>query len=255
VERIEGQADGAQETPSRWAQAVRQFALRGLLLCATLFLIEVGLFFAVSSSPFFPGEHSAYTSAANQLGNQTSSSTAPQLFTMIFTNNLRIALIEMIPVFGTIFFAISIYATARVTEAIAGIQGIPAPLVLLLLFIFPYSYIELPAYAVATAEGIYLLYALVVRLRGRGGSLSGEAVQFGINLIIMTVMLAVAALFEAVTIEIRVYFWITWVPFIGLVLVVLWLNRRLSRIRREEFRRTVGASAGPAPPVRGSPAS
>jgi uncharacterized membrane protein SpoIIM required for sporulation len=159
---MENEVSGAEETQSRWSQAIRQFAVRGLLLCLTLFLIEVGLFFAVTSIPFLPGEHAFYTSQANALSNQTGSSTSPQLFVLIFTNNFRIALIEMIPVLGAIFFAISIYATARVTQAIAGIDNVPAlVLVLLLLLIFPHSFIELPAYAVATAEGMYLLYASV----------------------------------------------------------------------------------------------
>jgi hypothetical protein len=48
-------------------------------------------------------------------------------------------------------------------------------------------------------------------------------------------MLAVAAAFETVEIELGAYFWVTWVPFIGLILAVLQLNRRLSRIRKEKI--------------------
>jgi uncharacterized membrane protein SpoIIM required for sporulation len=238
---MESQVSAPEEVTSSWVQAVREFAVRGLLLCLTLFLLEVGIFFFVSSSPYFPGEHAFYTSQANQLSSQVTNSTSNQLLFQIFTNNFRIALIEMIPGFGAILFAISIYATARVTQAIAGIDNVPAVLlVLLLLLIFPHSFLELPAYAVATAEGLYLFYAGLylahALLTGAGGKLrrlSMEAWQFGINLLIVTVMLGVAALFETVEIVLGVYFWIMWVPFIGIIIAVIRFNRRLTRIRRE----------------------
>jgi uncharacterized membrane protein SpoIIM required for sporulation len=243
--RIEDKESVEQQPPSLWGQAIRQFALRGLLLCLTLFLIEVGLFFAVSSSAYFPGEHAYYASQANQLSNQTTGSTGPQLLVLIFTNNFRIALIEMVPLVGVVFFAFSIYATARVTQAIAGIDNVPALLlVVLLLLIFPHSYIELPAYAVATAEGLYLTYA-IMKSFGVGGRMRKELVQLGINVVLVTAMLAVAAVFETVEIELGVYFWITWVPFIGLVAAVAWLNRRLLKIKREEAARSAAPPYAP----------
>ena len=246
---MDSQVSVPDEPRSPWERAIRQFAVRGLLLCLTLFLIEVGLFFFVSSTPYFPGEQTLYTSQANQLSSQVSNSTSYQLLFQIFTNNLRIALIEMIPIVGTIFFAISIYATARVTQAIAGIDGVPALfLVVLLLVVFPHSFIELPAYAVATAEGLYLFYAIVKWLgatrEGDPGRMGRELWQLAINLTIVTVMLAVAAVFETVEIVLGTHFWITWVPFIGMVLGVLWLNRRLSKIRRDEDGETVAAPTG-----------
>lgn len=218
--------------------------MRGLLLCLTLFLIEVGLFFAISSIPFLPGERSFYVTQANQLGNQTSTSTTPQLFVMIFTNNYRIALIEMVPLLGVILFAVSIWETARVIEAIAAIHGESALLLVLLLFaIYPHTYIELPAYAVATAEGIYLLYAIAKALGWNKGNMRAEVYQLAINVAIVTVMLAVAALFESVEIALGLSFWITWVPFVALIYVVVRLNRRLSKIREEAESATIAPPA------------
>ncbi len=242
---MDSQVSVPDEPPSPWERAIRKFAVRGLLLCLTLFLIEIGLFFFVSSSPYFPGEQILYTSQANHLSSQVNNSTSYQLLAQIFTNNFRIALIEMIPVVGAIFFAISIYATARVTQAIAGIDSAPVLLlVLLLLLIFPHSFIELPAYAVATAEGLYLFYAIVKWLGGDGETLSREWYQLLLNFCIVTVMLAVAAVFETVEIVLGNLFWITWVPFIGMVLGVLWLNRRLSKIRKDEGGETLAAPTG-----------
>ncbi|MDA4137257.1 MAG: stage II sporulation protein M [Thaumarchaeota archaeon] len=218
--------------------AVKEFARRGLLLCVALFLIEVALFFVISGLPFFAGEQALYTSQSNQIGNEFQNAGLLATFWGIFTNNLRIGLIEMIPGIGLILFAFSIYATARIVEVDAISYSAPAALVFLSLFLFPHTYIELPAYAVATAEGLLLLYALFRWLFDSTGRSSvrwrTEGTQFVVNLAIVTVMLLVAALFEAVEIRLGgVLSLVTWIPFVVLVVVVLVLNRRLSRIRKE----------------------
>jgi len=230
-------ASGSNQVASQWDSAVRQFAKRGLALCLILFLVELALLVLVSSAPFFPGEQSLYTGQAKSLGGLVQNSTTPQLALEIFSNNYKIALEEMIPGFGALLFAISLYATARVTKAIAIDDKVPALSLVLLLFILPHSWIELPAYAVATAEGLYLLAAIVRTARFVGptrdwGRLRIEAWQLALNLIIVTVMLAVAAVFESVEIALGDYALITWIPFAGLVAVVVSLNKRLSGIRK-----------------------
>ncbi len=217
--------------------AVKEFARRGLLLCVLLFLIEVGLFFAISSLPFFPGEQSLYTNQSNQIGTEFQNATLFTQFSGIFVNNYRIALIEMVPGIGLLFFAFSLYATARILEVISiNDHASPLLLVLVLLLLFPHSWIELPAYAVATAEGTFLLYAIVKWLFDSSGRnsvrWSGELGQLIINVAIVTIMLAVAALFESVEIQLGLLFWVTWIPFAAIIVVVLVLNHRLSRIRK-----------------------
>ncbi|MDA4121679.1 MAG: stage II sporulation protein M [Thaumarchaeota archaeon] len=240
MENLENELSGELEGQSRWDRAVRDYAVRGLLLCLTLFLIEVGVLFLVPSIPFFPGEKGYYISQANQLSNTTSHASGPQLFYDIFTNNYRISLIEMIPGLGVIFFAISMYVTARVSLAIAfnEPQPVPGAVLVILLFILPHSYLELPAYAVATAEGLYLLYAIIkVLSNSRGGDegrMTKEVWQLGINVLIVTVMLAVAALFETTEIVLGAFnAFLTWIPFIGIAYLVYRLNKRLSEIRKE----------------------
>jgi len=224
--------------------AITEFASRGLLLYVVLFLIEVGLFFVVASLPFFPGEQALYTSQSNQINSEFANASLLTQFWGIFTNNFRIAALEMIPGFGVLLFGISLYATARILEVISITDGTSAVLVIIiLLLLFPHSYIELPAYAVATGEGLFLLYAIIRWLGGkaRGGSAVNwnvEGWQFVINLIIVTVMLLVAALFESVEIQLGAdLFWITWVPFAGLIALTIILNRRLNKIRKENRER------------------
>jgi membrane protein implicated in regulation of membrane protease activity len=65
-----------------------------------------------------------------------------------------------------------------------------------------------------------------------------EAWQLFVNIMIVAVMLTVAALFESVELQLLqdepALFWVTWVPFAGIVALAIVLNRRLGRMRREK---------------------
>ena len=221
--------------------ALSEYASRGLLLFVLLFLIEVGVFLLVVSLPFFPGEKAIFVNQSNQIGSEFKNASLATQFFGIFTNNFRIGLIEMIPGVGSALFAFSLYSTARIIEVEALTQGVSPVLLVLFLFIFPYSYLELPAYAVATGEGLYLSYAILRWLFSTGGrtvDFRGEAWQLFVNIMIVAVMLAVAALFESVELQLLqdnpAFFWVTWVPFAGIVALAIVLNRRLGRMRREK---------------------
>ncbi len=86
---------------------------------SSCFLVEVGLFFVGREPPFFPGEQAAYTSQGNQINNEFANASLFTQFWGIFTNNFRIAAIEMIPGFGVVLFGFSLYATARILEVMA----------------------------------------------------------------------------------------------------------------------------------------
>ncbi len=215
-----------------------EYAARGIRLYLVLFAIEVVLFLVIASLPFFPGERAFFTNQSNQINNQFQGASLLSQFWGIFTNNFRISAVEMIPGLGALVFAISLYETARIIEAIAGTDNASPILVLvLLLLLFPHSYIELPAYAVATGEGLVLAYAIARWLLATGPSpvsLSVEFWQLALNVVVVAVMLVAAALFESVEIQLgAMWFWITWIPFAGLVVLALSLYRRLNRIRNE----------------------
>ena len=221
--------------------AISEYASRGLLLFVLLFLTEVGVFLLVVSLPFFPGEKAIFVSQSNQIGSEFKNASLATQFFGIFTNNFRIGLIEMIPGLGSALFAFSLYSTARIIEVDALTQGVSPVLLVLFLFIFPYSYLELPAYAVATGEGLYLSYAILRWLFSTGGrpvDFRAEAWQLFFNIMIVAVMLTVAALFESVELQLLqdepALFWVTWVPFAGIVALAIVLNRRLGRMRREK---------------------
>ncbi len=215
------------------------YATRGLMLYVILFGAEVVIFFVVSSLPFFPGEQALYTSQGNQITNEFAGAGLLVLFWGIFSNNFRIALFEMVPGLGAALFAFSLYSTARILEVYAiSYHDPPFLVVFLLLLLFPHSYIELPAYAVATGEGLYLLYAIWRWAFSSGGNPVNwtiEGWQFVINLAIVVVMLAVAATFESVEIELgAAYLLITWVPFVALIALTIILNKKLNMLKNEK---------------------
>ncbi|MGA2666436.1 MAG: hypothetical protein ABSF83_15980, partial [Nitrososphaerales archaeon] len=89
--------------------AVAELASRGLLVYLVLFVIEIALFFVISSLPFFSGEQALYTGQAKQLNSTFANQGFVSTFGGIFLNNYRIALLEMVPGLGVILFALSLY--------------------------------------------------------------------------------------------------------------------------------------------------
>jgi len=125
-----------------------------------------------------------------------------------------------------------------VLEAIADNESAsPFVVLVVLLLFFPHSYIELPAYAVATGAGLLLVYSFFRWLFATGPRSPvrlGDALWLlALNLVLVTVMLLVAALFESVELELGGWFLVTWVPFAVLVVLTLKLKRRADRMRKE----------------------
>jgi len=229
-----------EKRESVWDSALKVFAHRGLILIVLLFIIEITIFFVVSALPFFPGEQAAYANQSNQTGTQFQGASLPTQFWGIFSNNYGIALRELVPGLGLVNFALPLYATARVLEVVSVQDHVsPFVLVLVLLLLFPHSWLELPAYAVAAAENILIVYACVRWLadsKGSAVSWRSELGLFVINFVIITVMLFVAALFESVELQIGLLFWVTWIPFAAIIVLVALLFRRLLRMTRKKDR-------------------
>ena len=174
-----------EEKKSIWDAALRAFTHRGLIVIALIFLIEIVLFFAISALPFYPGEQADYANQSKQIGAQVQGASLPTQFWGIFSNNYGIAIRELVPGLGLVIFSVSIYATARILEVISVQDHVsPFVLVLVLLLLFPHSWLELPAYAVAAAESILIVYAFVKWLSdSKGGAVNwrSELGMFVIN--------------------------------------------------------------------------
>ncbi|PSN92461.1 hypothetical protein B9P99_03460, partial [Candidatus Marsarchaeota G1 archaeon OSP_B] len=128
----------------------------------------------------------------------------------IFENNFRIASIELVPFFGVVFFGVSTYQTAQIIEAFGINSSLNGPILMLSLLFLPHSWLELPAYAVATYQGLLLSVSI---FRKRFFQELGRTLFV---LLIVGVELFVAAIFEGVEITLQNYGSIlplvTWLP-------------------------------------------
>lgn len=210
-------------------ETVRHFVRRGLKVVVIVFLIELVLFVTTASVPFFSGEQEWYSENAEQIVNRLSGATPLGQVVEIFGNNIRVALIEFIPGFGAVFFSASIYQTARITQAIALNLDFPSQILLVILFLLPHSWLELPAYAISTSEGIFLLYSAARWLASREpGRMRMELGQLLLSIILVVVTLGVAAIFEVTEVQLGLIGLAMWAPFGLIVAIALLLKRRYS---------------------------
>jgi uncharacterized membrane protein SpoIIM required for sporulation len=204
-------------------------------LIAGLFVIEIALIIAISNYPFFPSELSTYENQYSNLAPVLNAS-APSQVGAIFSNNMKVATVELIPVFGLLIFGLSLYETARVVEAIAAIKGFSVTLALANLFLLPSTWLELPAYSVAAAESVYLTYNIYLGFKRGRGWFMRELRFLLVNIGLITMTLIVAAFFEVSEIQIasgppetQPYALLTWLPFVIVLVVVVRFWRRARR--------------------------
>ncbi|HZW84573.1 MAG TPA: stage II sporulation protein M [Nitrososphaerales archaeon] len=193
---------------------------RAILILVVL-LVELAIFVVGLVTPLGSAEQQ---SIANQTSSQfqfVSTATPVELVGFIFFHNLAIALIEMVPVFGAVFFLISIYTTGLATQAIVGAQGLPGTSGLIL-FALPYSIVELSAYAIAVGAGTMLLLSLFRK------KFTSELKVFAVEGAVVGVVLVSAATMETITRYSVLAGLALWVPtlFILAALVILATRRK-----------------------------
>ena len=85
----------------------------------------------------------------------------------IFSNNLRVALLMLIPVLGLILGSYSLYNTGLYFSATSVSMGVSSGLLLLAVILQPFFWLEFVAYALSMTQNLYLTGALVHRrIRG-----------------------------------------------------------------------------------------
>jgi uncharacterized membrane protein SpoIIM required for sporulation len=168
---------------------------RWALFVALIFVADLALFIASSLYPVPPSDVESVVNQAKGLVEGLSQAPLPVKVLLIFANNARIAVVEFVPVLGTIVFAVSSFTTGQVLSATAATTGIPSPLLVFAVFSSPHSWLELPAYALAAAQSLLLIYAAATR------SFKFELRRTGVVMAIDMIVLFYAAFLESVTIE------------------------------------------------------
>ncbi len=182
-----------------------------------VFALEVIAFIALSAVPLPPAIQSSLIQQYDSLQGVTR---APYITSalLIFSHNFLIASLELVPAIGTIWFVVSTAVTSVTISALGSSLGYPGPVISLTLFTLPHSWIELPAYAFATTEGIFVLMAFTRK------SLRREANRFLSAWVLIGFTLIVAAFFESAEIKLEginaFVPYATWIPFVILILIV-----------------------------------
>ena len=195
-----------------------------VLLLSSMFVIELAIFFVAMAIPVDSGTQQELLKQADEILGNASNPTPNQVFTLILGNNIRVALLEVVPVIGPIIFVLSIFTTGQVIQAVAISNGLPVGIYGLLLFIFPFALVELAAYATAVGSGAMLLIALIRRRLVR------ELRVLALELILVVSLLLAAAAMETAAILSPVLGILMWGPAaVAVIAVVVVASRRRSR--------------------------
>jgi Stage II sporulation protein M len=201
----QGQPEAAQQAPSGGLPA--RLTSRGRLTLFGLALaVELVIFFGAMVYPISQVQQQELVRQANNLLGSTGNQTSTSIFEAIFTNNIRVALIEMVPAAGAALFAASIFTTGQVVQALALSSGLPGPVFGMLIFFFPFAIVELSAYAIAVASGSMLVIAW------RRKKLKEEVRVFVAEVALVLVCIFLAAAMETVGIVSPLVGFALWLP-------------------------------------------
>lgn len=212
----------ALQSESKWAEAFREYVRPGrITLVVIAFGVELVLLFGAMVFPVSPAEQQVLSQEANTLLG-VKSVTPLALVAEIFLNNIRVALLEMVPLVGVIFFVASIVTTGQVVQVLGVSRSPPVPPILLGtgLFAFPFAIAELAAYAIAVVAGLRLISSAF------GHRFRAEVRIFALEICVVAGTLAVAAAMETAGIFNTGVGFALWVPF---VIGAYFLDRRYLR--------------------------
>ncbi len=113
----------------------------------------------------------------------------------IFSNNVRVALLMLIPGLGLILASYVLYNTGLVFAATGVVNGVPGLMLLLATSVFPFFWLEFVAYATSTTQNLYLIWAI------KSKTLRYELRNLAYTLVIIVVLLMLGAWIETLFIS------------------------------------------------------
>lgn len=134
---------------------------------------------------------------------------------LIAANNLRVALLEMIPTLGFVLLPVSIFASGVIVQGFAISKAVPPPVVAFSYLLLPFTFVELSAYAIAFVSGTMIIVAW------RKGRLHQEARVFLLELAAVAIVVTVAAAMETITIFYPIGGILLWLPLAGALVPIV----------------------------------
>jgi len=192
-----------------------------LVLFAGAFAVELAIYFGAMVYPIDPVQQQALQQQAQTLANATIGQGPMAAFVGIFENNVRIALLEMIPAAGALLLALITFSTGQVIQVEAIGSSLPSPVFGLLLFLFPFAIVELSSYAIAVGSGSMVLVAW------RRKTLHKEVRVFALEVCIVVVAVLAAAAMETM-IDVNVVISLAlWLPTALAIAMIIVFGKRL----------------------------
>jgi len=172
---------------------------------AIVLLVEVALFMLAIVVPVDANLRQQLV-AQGQSALPSTNTSAGALVGLIVANNLRVALLEMVPAFGFILLPISILASGIIVQGFAISNAVSPAVVAFSYLLLPFTFVELLAYAIALVSGTMVLVAW------RRRRLHREAKVFALEIAAIVVVLTVAAAMETISIFSPLLGILLWLP-------------------------------------------
>lgn len=109
---------------------------------------------------------------------------------LIFLNNVRAALIMMIPGLGAIFGGLIIYSTGLVFGAVGQVAGIFGPVLILIVALTPFFWLEFLAYSASMTQSLFIGYGIYK------GKFRAEGIRTALLILLVVVSLVLGAFVE-----------------------------------------------------------
>jgi hypothetical protein len=224
---------------------VRTFSGTWLKVAITIFVLELIILFYFSTIPLPTYLVDAINNQTSTLAQGADSLTLLGRAMFLFSNNFHIAAIEFIPLFGLYTFASVMYNTALAIDVIGIVSNIPGPFVTLSLLFEPHTWLELPAYALATTQSLYLIRGFTSMRRFKF-----ELVRTPFVFALVAVELFIAAIFESSEISLAstsalLALAVPWVAFV--VLAVLVYVGRAQLLKKDQLQQQKPTPPPPPP--------
>ena len=200
------------------------FEQRWIRVAITVFVVELLILALFSMAPLSSSQQTSLLSQYSTLESSITNKSFIYQLLFIAPHNMLIAAIDEIPILGLAFFGYSITQTAMFLNAYAVSINQPGIVLVLALFFLPHTILELPAYALAVTENLFLSYALFK------GGFRKELRRAGVVLGIIIIELLVAGSFESAELQLSTYAaLLLWIPFIILISSLLFFLLRRTR--------------------------
>ena len=218
---------GRFEVPPQGRRILGSGLRRFAVLTLAFVVLTQGVLLFAAVSPFLPGEKDSFTTIASSIQNGVVPLPPVLQAAAIFTNNVQIALLSLVPGFGIVTLSFSAYNTGRVVQAISLQHGVSPTGLLLVLFLLPHSWIEELSYPMAGALSLYYLTEMR-RPTFKDFSNGWRRNRLSLGAGIIALALAVAAVLEVSEPPLGLGALLFWVP-VAVAVAILFL--RIDRFR------------------------